>query len=126
MTIQVEALCNLGRHYLTSYWPSSLLFQRILVEFIYCIYHLCYCCCFYFSDNLNYWANTLYRDFACSLGFLWISKPIWVGLKRGKGGTFTFSIRHYIPLNLDGLIDAGGNWFISCNLILINNPSKFF
>ena len=48
------------------------------------------------------------------------------GLKRGKGETFTFSITHYIPLNLDGLIDAGGNWFISCNLILINNPSTFF
>ena len=48
------------------------------------------------------------------------------GLKRGKGETFTFSITHYIPLNLEGLIDAGGKWLISCYLILINNPSKFF
>ena len=48
------------------------------------------------------------------------------GLKRGKGEPFTFSIMHYIPLNLDGLIDAGGKWLISCSLILINNPSNFF
>ena len=48
------------------------------------------------------------------------------GLKRGKGETFTFSIMHYIPLNLDRLIDAGGKWLISCNLILINNFSNFF
>ena len=48
------------------------------------------------------------------------------GLKSGKGKTFTFSITHYILLNLDGLIDAGGKWLISSNLILINNPSKFF
>ena len=48
------------------------------------------------------------------------------GLKREEGETFTFNITHYIPLNLDGLLDAGGNWLISCNLILINNPSKFF
>ena len=47
------------------------------------------------------------------------------GLKRGKGETFTFNITHYIPLNLVGLIDAGGNWLILCNLILINNLPKF-
>ena len=46
---------------------------------------LCSITGFYFSDNLNYWANTLYRDFPRSLGFLWISKPIWVDLKGEKG-----------------------------------------
>ena len=46
------------------------------------------------------------------------------GLKRGKGETFKFSITHYIPLNLDELIDPGGKWLISCNLILTNNPLK--